>query len=508
MKIKSAIESGARRKLLRLYLLVMLGAAVLYVVSCAPGSLWQDSGTIQYRVWHNDIEGGMGLALAHPLFYILAIGIKYVPLGEFAFRVNLVAAIAAAAAVANVFLLVRLWVGKNLPGFVAAVTFALSHTFWRHASIAETYTLYIAIFTAELIMLLLYAQSRRVGYLYWLGLLNGLAVANHMLGSIPLACYAVFFIVLLVSKEIGFKHLIIIVGLWIVGALPYEYLIVKNMIQSGDVAGTVVSALFGDSWQEAVLNTSMSMRIVKENIMWIALNFATPNILLLFFGLGSLYKAGPRRSFSNIIIAVLVLFFVFAFRYTIVDRYAFFIPFYCVVSILIGVGVCVVIEKKPKTLAMAILLLSFLPVGAYVFAPQMAKVVGINSGRERMIPYRDDLSFFLRPWKTGYHGADRFAREALDIVEDRAVIYSDGTTVYPLLYAQEVKGMRRDVSIVSAHGSVDNLKDYDEDVIDELAKQRPIYVVTAKQGYCPVFLLDRFDFEQIGVLYKAVKKGF
>ena len=51
---------------------------------------------IQYRVWHNDIEGGLGLALSHPLFYILAIGAKYIPVGEFAYRVNLVSAIAAA----------------------------------------------------------------------------------------------------------------------------------------------------------------------------------------------------------------------------------------------------------------------------------------------------------------------------------------------------------------------------------------------------------------------------
>ena len=179
---------------------------------------------IKNRVRHNDIEGRLGLALSHPLFYILAIGAKYVPVGEFAYKVNLVSAIAAAVAVANVFLLLRLWLGKNLPAVVAAVTFALSHTFWRHASIAETYTLYTALLSAELIMLLRYVQTRRVGWLYWLGLLNGLAIADHMLASIPLLCYVVFFIVLLVKKHLRFRHLAIIILLWIAGALPYEYL--------------------------------------------------------------------------------------------------------------------------------------------------------------------------------------------------------------------------------------------------------------------------------------------
>ena len=34
----------------------------LYVLTCAPGPLWQDSGLFQYRIWHNDIEGKLGLA--------------------------------------------------------------------------------------------------------------------------------------------------------------------------------------------------------------------------------------------------------------------------------------------------------------------------------------------------------------------------------------------------------------------------------------------------------------
>ena len=100
---------------------------MLYIVSCAPGPLWQDSGLIQLRVWHNDIEGFLGLAISHPLFYILAIGAKYIPLGEFAHRVNLVSAIAAAVAVANTFLLVRLWLGRNFP----AVTPYLKDWIWK-----------------------------------------------------------------------------------------------------------------------------------------------------------------------------------------------------------------------------------------------------------------------------------------------------------------------------------------------------------------------------------------
>src|SRR4030042_1962546 len=106
--------TSTKTKLVLLYAGTFCSAALLYTITCAPGALWQDSGLIQYRIWHNDIEGPLGLALSHPLFYILAIGAKFLPLGECLHRINLVSAIAGAVTVANIFLLVPSWLGKNL----------------------------------------------------------------------------------------------------------------------------------------------------------------------------------------------------------------------------------------------------------------------------------------------------------------------------------------------------------------------------------------------------------
>ncbi len=490
------------------YLAIFVGFLLLYGISCAPSSLWTDSGMTHYRVWHNDIEGGLGLALSHPLFYMLAIVAKFLAIGEFGWRVNMVSAVTGALAVANVYLLLRLWLGRNLPGIVAAFSLAFSHTFWFHASVAEVYNLYIALFSIELIMLLRYVQTNRVSYLYWLGLFNGLAISNHMFASIPLLCYAVLLVFLLVRKSIRIKHLVFVILFWIIGALPYEYLIIKNMIQGGGFAEVLSSAIFGGNWRGAVLNASLSARVVKENIMWIVLNFPTPNILLLFFGLGVLYKLGPSKVFSNIILALLILFFAFAFRYTVVDRYVFFMPFYYIASILIGVGSYVLLGmKRQKLFVCMILLFTLLPIPVYAFAPSLAKRAGVISGRNREIPYRDDLKYFLQPWKTGYRGTNRFADEALNLAEENAIIYADGTTVYSLLYAQEVEDKRRDVLVVSDHGTVDNLKDYDEKVIDRLFAKRSIYVVSPVAGYCPEFLLDKYNFSKSGVLYRVVKKN-
>jgi hypothetical protein len=488
------------------YVAVLCAALALYIVSCAPGPLWQDSGLIQYRIWHNDIEGFFGLAVSHPLFYIIAIGVKYIPVGEFIHRINLVSAIAGAFAVANMFLLVRLWLERNLPAVVAALTLAVSHTFWRHASIIETYTLWSALFLAGLIMLLQYTRTRRVHYLYWLGLLSGLSIAVHTLALIPLVCYAAFVVFLLAKKEIHIRNLVIIVLLWILGALPFEYLIVKNIIQTGDFTGTLASAAFGNRWQSAVLNTSLSIKLVKENVLYILLNFPTPNLLLFFAGCFALFKISPGRRFRNIILALTVLFFLFAFRYNVPDRYAFFIPFYCMVSILIGFGANVLLSKNNlKVPAFLVLFFCTLPIGAYAALPSIAEKMQLNIGTRNDIPYRDDYKYFLQPWKTDYNGAELFADKALSTVEDGAVIYADITTIGPLLYLQEVKGKRPNVKIVSGTINSTDAPKFDEHTIVQLLKAGQVYVVSNKPGYCPKFVLDNYDLIRAGVLWRIVK---
>ncbi|KPK43186.1 MAG: hypothetical protein AMJ65_06505 [Phycisphaerae bacterium SG8_4] len=498
--------ADTKSKLARHYAAVVCGALALYFISCAPGALWQDSGLIQYRIWHNDIEGFLGLALSHPLFYIIAIGAKYVPLGESIHRVNLVSAIAAAAAVANMFLFVRLWLGRILPAAVAAITLALAHTFWRHASVIETYTLWTALYIGELIMLLQYTRTESVRWLYWLGLLSGLSIAVHMLASMPLSCYVVFFVFLLAKKELRVTDLAIIILLCIVGALPYEYLIIKNMIQTGDVAGTLASAAFGDRWQGAVLNTSLSMKIVKENLLYILLNFPTPNVLLFLTGLSALFRVSLHRGLRNVLLALTGLFFLFAFRYTVPDRYAFFLPFYCMVSILIGLGVYLLGEQvNRRVLAFGVLTFSLLPVGVYAAAPVLAEKMHLKIGTRDDIPYRDNNEYFLRPWKRGYTGADRFAAEALGLVDRNAIIYADITTVGPLLLAQQVGGKRPDVKIISGTLNSEGAPRFDEHTIAQLLTDRSIYVVSPRPGYCPAFILENYDFIRAGILWRVIE---
>jgi hypothetical protein len=219
-----------------------------------------------------------------------------------------------------------------------------------------------------------------------------------------------------------------------------------------------------------------------------------------------MFKVRPAVGLRNVLLGLIVLYLVFACRYTIADRYAFFIPFYCLAAVFVGLGAYrLQVRSNSRAFVYVVLLFSFLPVGVYAVAPQLAQRRQLGLGTRGDIPYRNDYEYFLRPWKTGYTGAQRFAEEGLETAQDSAVIWADATTVAPLLYVQEVEGRRPDVKIVGIVRSKEAPR-FDEQAAGQLLKDRPVYVTSRKPGYCPPFVLNNYNLVQTGVLWRVVER--
>lgn len=486
------------------YLGVLLACLLLYGITCAPGLLWQDSGLIQYRVLNNDIKGFFGLAASHPLYYLLAVPLKYLASAWFPFSVNLLSSLAGAVTVANVFLLVRLWTGAPLPGLVAAASLAVSHTFWRHACIAETYTLWAALFTVELMLFHLYLQKNKTGALLWAGLVNGLALSVHLLAIPSLLVFGGSLLVHCAQRRLRLHVLAKVAGLWFLGALPILTLVFQQVATTGEFLETFHSLLFGKQWQGSVLNTTVTWDILREGLFYIGLNFPSPILMVGVLG----WVLAPWTKQLRLVFVLGVLYFVFAFRYTVPDRYAFFIPFYILSATVLGWASHQLLGRhRERGLRVALVMASLSPVLVYTVLPPVLTLAHIELPTRGDVPHRDDRSYFLTPWKMSDRGAMQFATEALGQVGPEAVIFADLTTVPPLLLLQQLGPYRQDVHVISAAVASPQAPPFNPESLRELVHTRPVYVVSNQPGYCPAFVRARYDLRRRGVLWRVVARG-
>ena len=155
-------------------LALALGTLVLYTATLLPGIGSGDTAEFQ-RV-------APTLGVAHPTGYPLytMLGWLWSRLlvgGTPAWRMNMFSASTAALAVGALFLAARALGQARMIAAAAALTLAVSSTFWSQATIAEVYAL-AALIQALLILALL--RWRQARWPLWMaGLLLGLGLAHH-----------------------------------------------------------------------------------------------------------------------------------------------------------------------------------------------------------------------------------------------------------------------------------------------------------------------------------------
>jgi len=487
------------------YFVVLLAAGTLYVATVAPGPLWQDSGLAQLRVLRHDLRGGLGLALSHPLFYLIAIAVQAVPWGESAYKTNLVASLFGAVTVANVYLLLRLLGGRTAAAAVGAVSLAVAHTFWQHCALAEVYTVSTALLTAELLCLAQYARTGRGRWFVLLLLANGFGVSNHLLALLSLPVWAVVLIWLLVRRRVRGRVLPACAVAWLIGASIYLALIVGELASGAPLGSVLCSALFGRHYAANVLNTRLDARLLGRTVLYLGLNFPTPAALLALVGLAAVWH-NAAFGLMRALLALVVIHLVWAMRYDVPDQYTFFIPTIVLLAILIGLGAERVLSARGRSWAIGAIVLTALPVLVYWPLPRVAQAAGVSLGVRRDVPYRDSYRYFLWPWKTGERGPQRFAEEVHAGLPEGAVILADSTTVPPLHYLMATGRWTRRVEVWPAPGALELPEDAAAQ-LEERLRAGLVYVVSPAPGYCPRGLLERCEFEPAGSVYRACASG-
>ncbi len=202
---------------------VGLLALVVYLQTLLPGVGWGDIARFQYvaQVW------GIPHRFGYPLYIALSRLFGYLPVGDVAYRINLMSAVFAALAAVTVCLLVLRLADDWVAGASAGLSFAFSRALWGQAVVAEVYALNAFLIGAVVLVLLAWHQTRRPALLY-LGIgLYALSFGNHM--TVVTLVPAVLYLVLVTDYRVLLnpKKVAALAGLVLLGALQYLYVILR-----------------------------------------------------------------------------------------------------------------------------------------------------------------------------------------------------------------------------------------------------------------------------------------
>jgi len=480
--------------------IVFLASLVLYVLTCAPDVLMSDSGVYQLRVASFPPTPAKhmpdGLVHIHALYLGLAKVFTLLPVGNIAYRVNLASGWFGAMAVASVFVSARLLTGSRWAATLGALSVGLGHTFWAYSVIAECLTLAAAFLTAELLFLLLFARTGKTRWFLIAALANGLSISNHMMGALATPVYAILAIVWLRRGRLTRTDVLSAIGLWLLGTSIYLFLILRTLLDTGDLLGVIRSATTGP-WPAT--NVSVSASLLAKVGGYLILQYPTLLVLLAVVALWVKPTHEGDRPVKRAIIGVAAIHLVFAMRFPVKDQYVFFVAPYTCLGLLVGLGAWAVIRRWRWT-RWAGLVLAVAPVGAYMILPAAARWIGVNPFT-RSLPYRDPYEFFLKPWQQGNYGVRRFSEEAFEILPENAVLFADTTVAAALLYVQRIEGKRADLTFVWR---------WEDLPLERFLHQtfpprwrKPVYLVATQQPYAPRVLLRDCQIVPKGILYQV-----
>ena len=496
---------------------IFLLSFIFYIYTLSPTIIWSDSAafTIQAK------EPRMGYSITnHYLFIILGKLFSFLPF-EPAYSMNLLSAVTASITVFIVYFIILDITQSKFASLTGSLALTVSHAFWLHAVIAEVYDLN-ACFVAAVILTLLKWRRNKDNYmpLYLAAFLFGLGLTNHRIILFDIVGIIVF--IFLTEPKIIRKAKVIfsMIMSFIIGALFLIYPIINKILVKP--VADVVDTFTAEGYKASVIK--YSPKILEEiglYLSYLFYQFPLIGFLLGFAGLVAIFRNDRKLSLLFLLLigvnAVFFMKFGPAFGTT---KYTFYISGYMVFSILIGCGavffqnVLIKRESSAVKFSIVIMLMIFLfPMALYSITPVLSKAFDIDLLHARTLPYRDNQEYFLNPNKRGYTGAARYAQEALETAKPNSIIIADHTPFTVLRYFQEIKGLRKDLTLIMPNskkrtedGKLIRLRT--KDIVARYYGKREIYLADMEErGYYFLKpLKNNYDFIPDGLLYRVVKK--
>jgi len=415
-------------------LTIFVVALAVYLATLAPTLTWAhdgaDGGDLIAATWVLGVPHPPG----YPTYVLLGRLFLLWPLGDPAYRLNLMSAVAAAGTVTLVYLIAieitaANWRDHALAATAASatLTFAFSPLFWSQAVIAEVYALN-ALFAALVIYLLLRWQRGAGWGLPLAALALGLGLGNHL---------TLAFVGLIAVAGIGYSWArshtrsldsrpAWVVACFLAGLTVYLYLPWRAAqappVNWGDPRTLdrlwwVVSGALYRGYLFTVPLEHLPARLAATASLYIQ-QFGPWGAAISLFGLWWLW--GQRRALAGASLIGMALYTIYAMGYNTPTSYVYLIPAFLAAAVWLAAGLQALAHRWPGLWPLALLL------------PALALILNV-AGADLHADY----------------AARDYAQAVWAAVEPQAIIVTGADEhTFTLWYAQLVAGQRPDVVIV------------------------------------------------------------
>lgn len=433
-----------------------LGAFLVYLTTLAPTVATNDAGRFQVAA----PVLGTGHPTGYPTFIVLGKLFTYLPVGDIAYRMNLMAAVFGALAAALFFLVAREIGDRAIPAAGCALLFAFSATFWSQATLAEVYTMH-ATFVLGVTYLLLRWREGSQPALLGAALLYGLSLGNNA-GMVLLApAFAVLLLAgrwrKLTAGLVGLAALESLLGLSI-----YAYIPIRGFAGAwhnyGDpvhdwadvwalVSGARFQGLMGGSLAELLYGTGRFLAGLMTQIAP-PVGYALGPILLVggVFGARALYLR--ERAVGVALGLGLIPTLMYAVSYRIDDIAVYYIPVYLFLGLFLAAGISRVLERRSPTA------LTF----AFAALPLCLAALALVFNHSQVD-------------RSDYYAERQRSEAIMARLPERAVLYGK-LPIVPLTYVKEVEGLREDVTLRWLDGGTQG-----RHMAADVRSGRPVYVI-------------------------------
>lgn len=499
-----------------LAVLIGLSALALYIRTLAPSLLWGDSAEFQTLSYT--------LGMTHPSGYMTQIMLgklfTYIPVGNIAYRVNLMSAVFGALAVAQVYLIVRILGGLSIAGISASMMLALSELFWRRALVAESYAIAASMVATIWLLFLFWRRTQNWRYLFLAGFAGGLSMGIH---SIVLMTAVSVVIIMAITTRKRADWIGAAAGALLGIGLTFSFFL---YLDHRDPPSSIYNAVYRPSLSAIGLtihdfDTPLERfsAIFPAEHFWAYYFTASPEevarrlaeyvsfypvwaVILILIGIFALFKQDWRDGLYPLISFLIIWGFALTVSFSVYQE--FYTPAAIFVYIWFGLGASIILElleqifQKERTgtrvlqIAVSILLIA-LPLWQFRRDLNLA----ITNGYPTFVR-RDHIYPIFAPDK-----AIHDAMKIISRIEDDAIVFTDWDKLYSYIYTAHIEEGRTGIAFheatITDHPSLAHTT---LAYIDANIDVRPIYFTV----FMPE-LTDRYRVQQINTtLYRISRK--